>query len=146
MMVWGITGGLLAVGVVAALRVWPYGNAAETGGSPGYPDLQPKTYPMELDRLSDVSRTVADRMPGWSRVTDGFGAHEIHEIRATATSALFRFQDDIMIRVTRQGQGARVWVRSASRIGRWDFGQNARTIRAFLTELDRALPQESAPP
>ncbi|TKB72197.1 MAG: DUF1499 domain-containing protein [Nitrospira sp.] len=111
------------------------------GGSPGYPDLQPKTYPMELNRLVDVSRTVADRMPGWSRVTGGFGAHEIN---ATVTSALFRFQDDITIRVTLQGQGAMVWVRSASRIGRWDFGQNARTIRAFLTELDRALPQESA--
>jgi len=141
MMVLGITGGLLVAGVVAALRVWPYVNAAETGGSPGYPDLQPKTYPMELDRLVDVSRTVADRMPGWSRVTGGFGAHEIN---ATVTSALFRFQDDITIRVTLRGQGAMVWVRSASRIGRWDFGQNARTIRAFLTELDRALPQESA--
>ena len=84
------------------------------GGSPGYPDLQPKTYPMELNRLVDVSRTVADRMPGWSRVTGGFGAHEIN---ATVTSALFRFQDDITIRVTLQGQGAMVWVRSASRIG-----------------------------
>lgn len=139
MIVLGITGGLLVVGVVVALRVWPYVNAVETGGSPGYPDLQPKTYQMELDRLFEVSRKVADRMPGWSRVTYRFGPHEI---KATVTSSLFRFQDDITIRVTPQGQGAVVWVRSASRIGQWDFGQNARTVRAFLVELDRALQGE----
>ena len=43
------------------------------------------------------------------------------------------------IRIRREGGRTRVSVRSKSRSGSADFGQNARNIRLFLTELDREL-------
>ena len=52
-----------------------------------------------------------------------------------ATSFLYGFKDEIAIRVTRTEMGARVDVRSRSRIGRIDRGANARRIRAFLDDL-----------
>lgn len=138
--VFAVIGGLFVVSLVLALRAWPFLNAVETGGTPAYPDLQPKTYQVQADRVFEVARKVADRMPRWSRVTYRFGPHEI---KAVARSAMFGFEDDVTIRVNAEGQGATVWVRSASRVGKWDFGQNARTIRAFLSALDQQLHSEA---
>ncbi len=57
-------------------------------------------------------------------------------VDAIARSLLFRFPDDITIRI-RPGVGeTRIDLRSASRIGRHDLGANARHIRDFRRELD----------
>ena len=56
-------------------------------------------------------------------------------IEATDTTLLFGFKDDVVIRVTGDGPGSRVDVRSASRVGRSDFGTNARRVRAYLDRL-----------
>jgi hypothetical protein len=57
-------------------------------------------------------------------------------VDAVARSMVYRFPDDITIRV-RQGVGeTRVDVRSASRLGRHDFGANARHIREFTREIE----------
>jgi uncharacterized protein (DUF1499 family) len=39
------------------------------------------------------------------------------------------------VRVRPRADGARIDVRSASRIGKHDFGQNARRVRAYLEEI-----------
>ncbi len=59
---------------------------------------------------------------------------------AVWTSPLFRFRDDVSIEIVPQQEGTRVRVRSASRIGKYDFGQNARHVREFFGELERQLP------
>ena len=56
-------------------------------------------------------------------------------IEATDTSFFFGFKDDLVVRVVADGSGARVDVRSKSRLGRSDLGQNARRVRVFLREL-----------
>jgi uncharacterized protein (DUF1499 family) len=43
--------------------------------------------------------------------------------------------DDVTVRIRPRADGARIDVRSASRIGRHDFGTNAARIRRFLDEL-----------
>ena len=43
-----------------------------------------------------------------------------------------------MIRIRAEGSGARLDIRSASRIGRGDLGTNARRIRAFAQALNSA--------
>src|SRR5713226_3671547 len=58
---------------------------------------------------------------------------------AIATSRLFGFQDDIVIRVRPDGTGtSRVDMRSKSRDGKGDRGVNAARIRAYMVELARA--------
>ena len=60
-------------------------------------------------------------------------------VEATATSLLFGFKDDVVVRVADVGGGTKVDVRSKSRVGRNDFGMNARRIRAFQEKLRAAV-------
>jgi len=129
-------GAVLALAIVALLKGWPVINVVETGSTPEYPDLLPKPYQAKKDRVFDAALQAVGRMPRWTLVST---QPELGSIRAEANTMLFRFVDDIVIRVTEQGDGTVVNVRSASRIGRGDFGQNARNIRAFFAEMDRQM-------
>ena len=65
-------------------------------------------------------------------------------IEAEARTALWRFVDDVQVRVHLDGDGVtRVDATSASRVGGADLGTNARRIARFLHALDRRLrPRE----
>jgi uncharacterized protein (DUF1499 family) len=52
-----------------------------------------------------------------------------------ARTFLLRLPDDVTVRVRPRADGARIDVRSVSRIGRHDLGANAARIRAFLDEV-----------
>ena len=56
-------------------------------------------------------------------------------IEATSTTRVFRFVDDVVVRVRSHGDGSRVDVRSKSRDGRGDLGANAARIMALLEKL-----------
>lgn len=60
-------------------------------------------------------------------------------IEAVARTRFYGFRDDVVIRITPVQKESRIDMRSASRLGSFDFGANARRIVDFLTELrDRA--------
>ena len=126
---------------VLALRTWPMINIVETGRTPDYPDIQPRTYQKPTAEVFDAALHVISRLPRWSLV--GYDERQ-GEIRAESRTVLWRFVDDVYVRVVNRDGTAVVDVRSASRIGRGDFGQNARRIRGFLNELDRQLAIASA--
>jgi hypothetical protein len=56
-------------------------------------------------------------------------------IEATDTSLFFGFTDDIVIRVKPSGRGARLDIRSESRVDSKDWGRNADRIRAYMKKL-----------
>jgi uncharacterized protein (DUF1499 family) len=56
-------------------------------------------------------------------------------IEATDTTFFFGFTDDIVIRVRPSGIGAKLDIRSESRVGISDVGKNASRIRAFVKTL-----------
>lgn len=56
-------------------------------------------------------------------------------LEATQTTVLFRFVDDVVVRIRPAGAGSRVDVRSKSRDGKGDVGANAARIRAFRTAV-----------
>jgi uncharacterized protein (DUF1499 family) len=56
-------------------------------------------------------------------------------LEASDTSFWYGFTDDLVVRITETPQGTRVDVRSKSRVGRSDLGQNAKRVRAFLQRL-----------
>ncbi len=67
-------------------------------------------------------------------------------IEATARTAVFGFIDDVVIRLKVNDDGStQVDMRSASRFGQHDLGENARRIRSFFAKLDAVLQPESAP-
>jgi uncharacterized protein (DUF1499 family) len=136
----GIFIGVLLLGGIGAgvlaLRSWPLINIVETGRTPEYPDIQPRTYQQSTAEVFDAALHVINRLSRWSLV--GYDEKQ-GDIQAEARTMLWRFVDDVRIRVVDRGGATVVEVRSASRVGRGDFGQNARRIRGFLKELDRQL-------
>jgi uncharacterized protein (DUF1499 family) len=74
----------------------------------------------------------------------GLGLEIVHEdaaaglLEARATSRIFRFVDDVAIRVRPTGQGSMIDLRSRSRDGRGDFGVNAKRIEALAAAIRTA--------
>jgi len=126
---------LLALAGIWAATAWPRINDVETGRTPEYPDLRVHEYAASPSQVSEAVKDVLGRLPRWTLVGsgEGPGGHAIHAVHETR---FFRFQDDVTIRIRREGARTRVSVRSRSRAGRWDFGQNARNIRELLAALD----------
>jgi len=63
---------------------------------------------------------------------------------AEVKTALGGFTDEVTVRVRPAGPGgkhSRVTVRSRSRVGRGDLGENARHIRALQRAMDARLPR-----
>jgi uncharacterized protein (DUF1499 family) len=125
---------------VATAFVWPTINDVKTGATPQYADLQAQHFTQPYDRVFDAALATAESS-GWqiARTDREHGA-----IEAVAITTLWRFKDDVAITVGHADAGAVVDVRSHSRIGKGDFGTNARRIRRFQGELASRLG--SSPP
>jgi uncharacterized protein (DUF1499 family) len=110
-----------------------------TGETDVYPDLKPLDLPLGPGPAFAAALAAARSMPGWTIVsTDS----EKGDIRAEARTSRLGFIDDVRVQTRPlSGGGSRVDVRSASRVGIYDFGMNARRIRAYLERLAlRASP------
>ena len=59
-------------------------------------------------------------------------------IEAVARTPIMGFREDVAIRISPQGDGSRVDVRSASRYALHDFGGNASRVRTLLEDIDEA--------
>ncbi len=97
-----------------------------------FPDLSTIAVEAPPGETLERSRRVAESL-GWTvtAVDEAGGIVEAYD-----TTAVFRFVDDVVIRV-RPGSagGSSVDVRSNSRVGGGDAGANANRIRAFRDEL-----------
>lgn len=97
-----------------------------------YPQLHPAMLALPPAQALQLAERTARSM-GWDIVAvspaDG-------RIEATATTLLFGFKDDVVIRVAPQGSGSRVDLRSLSRVGGSDLGTNARRVDAFVKKLE----------
>jgi hypothetical protein len=98
----------------------------------GYPDIAPALLALDVPACFARAEKAASRM-GWDLVA---ASTRTLLIEATDTSLLFGFKDDIVIRVAPHPGGCRVDVRSLSRIGGFDFGVNAKRVRAYLARLN----------
>lgn len=126
---------VLVLARVLAACVWPTINDVTTGATPQYPDLGTQRFTQPYERVFDAALATA-RAQGWDVTgTD----RERGTIDAVATTRLLRFKDDVTITVARAGDATAVDVRSRSRVGKGDFGTNARRIRRFQADLARAL-------
>lgn len=128
----------LVAGIVWALTSWPRLSEVETGKTPEYPDLRVRDYSSAENVVTKAAKAAVERLPRWSLGASGSGPGGT-EIQAVASAAFWPVKSDVTIRIHRDGGKTRVSVRSKSRMGPLDFGQNARNIRDFLAELDRAM-------
>lgn len=106
-------------------------------GREAYPALQTLEVVASPAVAFAAARDAAQRM-GWTVVTD-----EEHTgvLEATAATFWFGFKDDVIVRVrpAADGQGARIDVRSISRVGLSDMGTNAKRVEAYLARVATGL-------
>jgi uncharacterized protein (DUF1499 family) len=110
-------------------------NSADYGGPAiaaqqrqAYPDIRPLMLNVPPG-IAFQNASEAARKMCWVTVASDPKAGRIE---ATATTFWFGFKDDIVVRITPEGDKSRVDVRSNSRVGLSDVGTNAKRIRKFL--------------
>jgi hypothetical protein len=97
----------------------------------GYPAIVPLVSatgagPLFAKALAEVNRQ------GWQIAAKDSVAGTLE---ATAVTQWFGFKDDIVIRIVPEGSGARLDMRSASRLTGSDMGANAERIAAFIAAV-----------
>ncbi len=96
-----------------------------------YPDIVPQRFSEPLEAVFERTVAAVEEL-GWELVdadlADG-------RIEATDTTFWFRFKDDVIILLTREGNETVLNARSLSRVGGSDFGANAARLRALFALL-----------
>lgn len=118
-------------------------NDVETGKTPQYPEVQPLAVRAAPEKVFGAVSAVAGRMERWTVVKVD---RATMTLLAEARSKLWRFVDDVTVRVEADGAGSKVQMRSRSRLGKSDFGANAARIRTFLRLVAREMPGEADEP
>ena len=107
---------------------YPPGFAAQVRAA--YPDLAPLATDLAPEDAYRRALATA-RALGWAITRED---PEAGSFDASETTAVFRFVDDVTVRVRPSSDGALIDVRSKSRDGRGDLGANAARIRRFAAE------------
>jgi uncharacterized protein (DUF1499 family) len=112
-------------------------NRAFTDPQPDDPRLRGRSYAIPFAEVWAVALDIAQKSPGWTITSSDPRAGEIV---AEATTRVWKFTDDLWIRLSLDDEGqTRVDMASASRKGGADLGTNARRIARFLRSLDGRL-------
>jgi len=117
-------------------------NSAEYAGArisalqqQAYPEIVPIICDLPPEAaFSSVSKIAQDL--GWTILVEN---PEAGQIEAVDVTPIFRFRDDIVIRIRAYNEGSRLDIRSASRLGRSDLGMNAKRIRKFIRYFNQEL-------
>ena len=111
-----------------------------------YPKLIGHSYTLPADRIRQLIATLVDER-GWTilRNFPAF-ADSTSTLNALAGSFILGLPADVAIRVEDEETATYVDMRSASRYGRHDFGDNAMRIERFFTDLDAAVLADMAMP
>jgi len=98
----------------------------------GYPGLEPLTLETSPEEAYERALLGAQGHPNWTLTAED---DENLRFEGYATTSIFGWKDDFVVRVTEHTDGARVDMRSKSREGRGDLGANADRINEFFAEL-----------
>jgi uncharacterized protein (DUF1499 family) len=111
-----------------------------------YPDIEPLQYKAPAALAYKVALAVVTKRKWHILDKQPPAPGRPGEIEAVARTLIMGFRDDVVVRVSAAGGGARIDVRSASRYGTSDFGTNARRVVALLSDIDDAMGDAMAAP
>jgi hypothetical protein len=102
-----------------------------------YPDLRTLVLDRSVDETFELVEEAVRRLRWKVAATEAPAIRPARAglLEATDQTLLVGFPDDVVIRVEGSATRSRVDVRSASRYGQFDVGQNATRVRRFLVEL-----------
>jgi uncharacterized protein (DUF1499 family) len=124
------------VAVTAALR-GPNTNPVsyDSANAPLQTAAFPKVKPLVVADTPSATfdkALAAAKEQGWTLVASDPTSGRIE---ATAVVPWWGFKDDVVVRLTPEGTGTRIDVRSASRVGLGDLGVNAKRITDYLKKI-----------
>ena len=93
-----------------------------------YPNVKTLRSSLTLSQALSKSEEIAKSL-GWE-IVNVDPAKGI--VEATETTALWGFKDDVVVRITQDGQDTLIDLKSVSRFGGSDLGVNAARIETFL--------------
>jgi uncharacterized protein (DUF1499 family) len=113
-----------------------------------YPDIEPLdedatpevAFKVALAVITKRKWTIIDRRPPLLPTRP-----EGH-IEAVARTPIMALRDDVVVRVRGGPDGSRIDVRSSSRFGSFDFGDNAARIRSLIDDIDAEIGNEKTEP
>jgi uncharacterized protein (DUF1499 family) len=117
-----------------------------------YSDIEPDlTDSSPQEAYEAALKVIAKRK--WAIVNErppqGAGSRDGH-IEAIARTLILGFREDVAVRVRATPDGARIDIRSASRYGLHDLGENAARVSALISDIDDVLaapqPEKKEPP
>lgn len=133
----GSLAALVVIAMLVTASIWPLLNEVETGITAEYPEVQPHYYSTQPARIYDEVLVAVEQMERWEIIDR---RPEVHEVDARRHTAVPGMTADTTIRIESLTEFVtQVHVRSSGGLGKADFGQNARVIREFLSELDERL-------
>jgi uncharacterized protein (DUF1499 family) len=118
------------------LTAWLTRNWADTDEG-GDPALAPPDLPLPVGEALARVEAVIGTLPRWRVESVDRGANVI---RATRRSFLWRFIDDVTVRLEPTAGGCRLHARSQARVGKGDLGQNRRNLLQLLRAVRQAIP------
>jgi hypothetical protein len=107
----------------------------------GYPDLRGISLERPTEEAFELAEEAVRKLK-WKVAASEAPALKTGRpgtIEATDQTLLLGFPDDIVIRVSGNNVRSRIDIRSASRYGEFDFGQNASRIRRFYAEVQAEI-------
>lgn len=112
-------------------------NRAETRPDHPNPALRTRHYHLSAETFLITFETLLNDLPRWRMLDVN---QRTGNMIAQRKTPLFRFVDDIQISIRETDQShLTLNIRSASRVGKGDFGQNARNIQELLKRLDEEM-------
>lgn len=117
--------------------IGPIGDAAAELQRGAYPLVISRRYTASADRVADAVRGLMQRY-GWRIVSQPAEDEDDGELdfEATTGTLLLKLPVDLAVRLLESDDATFVDMRSASRYGPHDLGDNAARIEGFLAELD----------
>ncbi len=130
---------LLAIPVALKLLGVQAVNQASTSADSADASLRTRLYAVPPDQVWLQVHKDIPRLSTYGQAWRMVGGQVGPSIVVACEVPVLMFTDDLTVTIAPDGSGSRVDVRSASRVGQGDFGENARHIRQLLSVLDARL-------
>ena len=111
-----------------------------------WPDIEPVDLDVPVQRAYDVALAVVTKRK-WLIIDERAPQppRRIGRIEAVARTPIMGFREDVSIRVTPDGDGSRVDIRSSSRYFEGDLGSNASRVAKLIEDINTAAENTPAP-
>jgi hypothetical protein len=111
-----------------------------------YPDVEPVDLDVPVQRAYEVTLALVTKRK-WLVIDERAPQppRRIGRIEAVAYTPIMGFREDVSIRITPDGEGSRVDIRSSSRYFESDLGSNASRIARLIEDINSAVDRAPAP-